>query len=225
MYTAAMAKRTYAQFCPAARALDFVGERWTLLIVRELLFSGRRYTDLMNALPGVGPNVLAERLRALEESGLVVKRRLPPPAASTVYELTELGRELEPVFRALFIWGLNLHQPAAGESREIGWLLDGIRAMPPSPLAVGVRESYEFRIGTDVVHVDVANGEIAAGEGSAKDPALVVTADLMTFLAVARGSVSAEEAVTVGRMKVEGDPEPAARCAAIFSTAPARLPA
>jgi DNA-binding HxlR family transcriptional regulator len=220
-----MAKRTYDQFCPAARALDVVGERWTLLIVRELLFSGRRYTDLMNALPGVGPNVLAERLRTLDESGLVVKRKLPPPAASTVYELTDLGRELEPVFRALFVWGLNLHESAVGESPEIGWLLDGIRATPPSPLAAGVRESYEFRIGTDVVHVVVEDGELAAGEGSAKDPALVVTADLMTFLAVARGGVSPEEAVAVGKMKVEGDPEAAARCAAIFSTAPARLAA
>jgi DNA-binding HxlR family transcriptional regulator len=213
-----MAKRTYDQFCPAARALDVVGERWTLLIVRELLFSGRRYTDLMNALPGVGPNVLAERLRALEESGLVVKRKLPPPAASTVYELTDLGRELEPVVRALVVWGLNLHdERAAGESPELGWLLDGIRATPPSPLAAGVRESYEFRIGTDVVHAVVEDGEIAAGEGSAKDPALVVTTDLMTFLAVARGSVSPEEAVAIGRLHVEGDPEAAARCAAIFA--------
>src|SRR5438132_8507698 len=100
--------RSYQQFCPAARALDVVGERWSLLVVRDLLTGPKRYTDLQAGLPGIGPNVLADRLRSLEGAGLIAKRRLPPPAASTVYELTELGSGLRPVLTALFGWGLRL---------------------------------------------------------------------------------------------------------------------
>src|SRR5438128_9069956 len=100
--------RSYNQYCPGARALDIVGRRWTLLIVRELMFMPKRYTDLLGGLPGIGPNVLADRLREMEALGLVVRRTLPPPAASTVYELTGLGEGLIPVVEALRGWGANL---------------------------------------------------------------------------------------------------------------------
>src|SRR5918996_4677686 len=102
-----MGKRRYDQYCALARALDVVGERWTLLLVRELLLGPRRYTDLLGGLPGIGTNLLADRLRYLEQVGLVRRRVLPPPAGSTVYELTELGRELEPTVFALGRWGAH----------------------------------------------------------------------------------------------------------------------
>src|SRR5918995_3325809 len=100
-----MGKRRYDQYCALARTLDVVGERWTLLLVRELLLGPRRYKDLLAGLPGIGTNLLAERLRHLEEFGLVRRRSLPPPAGSRVYELTELGRGLESVVMELGRWG------------------------------------------------------------------------------------------------------------------------
>src|SRR3954447_24985256 len=103
-----MAKRSYDQYCPAARALDVLGERWTLLVVRDLLVGPRRYTDLLEGLPGIGPNVLADRLRHLQDVGIVRRTTLPRPAASTVYELTELGQALRPVVQELTRWGLNM---------------------------------------------------------------------------------------------------------------------
>src|SRR5947199_3524354 len=121
--------RSYNQFCPAARALDLVGERWTLLVVRELLFGPKRYTDLQEGLPGIGPNVLAARLRALEGAGLVQKRRLPPPAASTVYELTEIGAGLRPVLMDLFQWVLQLLSiPVANDTVKASYWLRTIKA-------------------------------------------------------------------------------------------------
>ena len=96
-----MTKRTFDQNCPIARSLDVVGERWTLLIVRELVLGPKRYTDLREALPGIWTNLLADRLRQLESAGVIARRELPPPAARTVYELTERGRQLEPVLLAL----------------------------------------------------------------------------------------------------------------------------
>src|SRR3712207_3261653 len=103
-----MSGRSYDQFCGLAKALDVLGERWTLLVVRELLLGPKRYSDLLEGLPGIGTNLLAARLKALEASGLVGRRRLPPPAASNVYELTERGRALEPAIFELIRWGLDL---------------------------------------------------------------------------------------------------------------------
>jgi DNA-binding HxlR family transcriptional regulator len=115
-----MPRRSYDQYCPVSRALDAVGERWALLIVRELLTGPRRYTDLHADLPGVSTDVLAGRLKDMEREGLVTRRRLPPPGAAYVYELTDRGEELRPVLAALAHWG----GPALGEPRPT----DAIRA-------------------------------------------------------------------------------------------------
>jgi len=112
--------RRYDQYCPIAGALDLVGERWTLLIVRELLLGPARFTDLRTGLPGVPPNLLSTRLRELEAEGLVARRELPPPAARTVYELTEDGRALEPVLRALVRWGMSRMAPPDGIDLDPG---------------------------------------------------------------------------------------------------------
>src|SRR5881398_167543 len=98
-------RRSYRQSCGIARALDLVGERWALLVVRELVLGPKRFTDLRHGLPGIGTNILAGRLRELERAGVIRRRTLPPPAASAVYELTEYGRDLEPVMLALGRWG------------------------------------------------------------------------------------------------------------------------
>ena len=125
---AAMAKR-YSQYCPIAHALELVGDRWALLVVRELIDGPKRYTDLLERLPGIGTNILAARLRALESGDVVRKRKLPPPAASTVYELTEYGAELEEAMFALARWGArSLGPPEMDEQLVPGWSVNAVRA-------------------------------------------------------------------------------------------------
>ena len=165
-----MAKR-YSQYCPMAHALDLVGDRWALLVIRELMHGPKRYTDLVERLPGIGTNILATRLRDLEQNGIVVRRRLPPPAASKVYELTDYGRELRPAMRELAIWGArSLGPPTADDELFEGWLanaMDNVLA----PLAPPGR--FEFRSGTEVASID--DGEVR--EGPVDDPDVVVEGD------------------------------------------------
>jgi DNA-binding HxlR family transcriptional regulator len=164
-------RKSYEQYCPIAHALDLVGERWALLVVRELMHGPKRYTDLTGHLPGIGTNILAARLRALEECGIVAKRKLPPPAASQVYELTEYGRSLRPVMRELALWGArSLGPPTAGDELFPGWLenaLDTILA----PVAPSGR--FEFRVGSEVA--SLVDGEVQAG--SIEQPDVVIDGD------------------------------------------------
>src|SRR5436309_11642169 len=166
--------RSYNQFCPAARALDLVGERWTLLVVRELLFGPKRYTDLQEGLPGIGPNVLAARLRVLEGAGLVQKRFLPPPAASIVYELTELGAGLRPVLMDLFQWGLQLlSTPDSGETIKASYWLPALEAAADAAaVPEEIDDVYDFRVGEETITVTAKHGEIAVRAGPAESPDL-----------------------------------------------------
>ena len=129
-----VARKTYCQYCPVAHALDVVGERWSLLIVRELLESPQRYTDLAGHLPGIGSNILAARLRDLEGAGVVVKRKLPPPTPAVIYELTEDGRSLQGVVAELARWGARSLGPPAPEHLSPGWLRYPLRDLPPTRL-------------------------------------------------------------------------------------------
>ena len=173
-YTAPVAKR-YDQYCPVAHALGLVGERWALLIVRELLHGPRRYTDLAASLPGIPTNILAARLRDLEGCGIVGKRRLPPPAASQVYELTPYGARLKPVMRELALWGIqSLGAPKDEDELAPGWLenaLDTVFA-PAAPTG-----RLEFRIGDEVA--SLVDGE--ARSGSIEQPDVVVEGDVQGF--------------------------------------------
>src|SRR3954449_10827576 len=144
---ATMAKR-YDQFCPIAHALSLVGERWSLLVVRELLKGARRYTDLAAGLPGIGTNILATRLRDLEAAGVIHRRKLPPPAASTVYALTEYGAGLEEVIHSIARWGARSLGPPHDEAdRDHEWGLSAVPALLYPERARGLTETY-------VVHVD-----------------------------------------------------------------------
>jgi DNA-binding HxlR family transcriptional regulator len=213
--------RSYQQYCPAARALDVVGERWTLLVVRELLAGPKRYTDLQDGLPGIGPNVLAERLRSLESAGLVEKRRMAPPAASTVYELTELGEGLHPVLDSLFQWGLQFAgRPAEGDAVKASYWLPAIKAaVVPGALPQDVHDTYEFRVGDESIVVTVSDGEVHVTAAAADDPDLILTMDHNTFAQIGRGQLTSLEAIERGRLKVEGDPGAAERCAQLFGAA------
>ena len=210
--------RSYRQFCPAARALDLVGERWTLLVIRELLFGPKRYTDLQDGLPGIGPNVLATRLRSLESAGLIRKRRLPPPAASTVYELTELGASLRPTVFALFNWGMQLlGAPAESDTIKASYWLPAIEAALRSDrLPADANDVYEFRIGHELISIVAKDGQVEVRDGPSQSPDLIVHTDQRTFVELGLGRISPIEAVEAGRLSFEGDPATAERCAGIF---------
>src|SRR5918994_1430550 len=209
-----MSKRSYNQYCAVARALDIVGERWTLLIVRELLTGPKRFKDLLEGLPGIGTNLLTARLKDLEGYGVVRRTTLPPPAASRVYELTELGRSLEPVIMGLARWGLEfLGASREEEDRQPAWAMVALRSVLKPEATGEVRESYEFRLDDEVFHVWIENGEIEVRQGTTADPYLVVRSDTQTLLAVAAGRVEPGEAVASGTIGIEGDRDARERCA------------
>jgi DNA-binding HxlR family transcriptional regulator/putative sterol carrier protein len=218
--------RGYRQFCPAARALDIVGERWTLLVIRELLFGPKRYTDLQEGLPGIGPNVLAERLRSLTAAGLIQQRRLPPPAASTVYELTELGAGLRPVLLNLFQWGLQLlDSPCADDAVKASYWIPAIEAAAhPERVPKGTEDTYEFRVGDEVFTVLVTTGAVNVRQGAAESPNLIVCTDATTFVNLGRGITTAAEAAQAGALTFQGDLAAAERCAAVFAVQDSAMP-
>lgn len=164
-------RKRYDQYCPVAHALGLVGERWALLVVLELMRGPKRYTDLAEHLPGIGTNILASRLRDLEAGGIVAKRKLPPPAASRVYELTDYGRALRPVIRELALWGArSLGPPTADEELFPGWLENALDTVL-APIAPPGR--FEFRVGDEVA--SLVDGEAQAGR--IEQPDVVVEGD------------------------------------------------
>jgi DNA-binding HxlR family transcriptional regulator/putative sterol carrier protein len=198
--------RRYSQYCPVAHALDAVGERWSLLIVRDLLNGPKRYTDLAEGLPGIGTNILAARLRDLEQAGVVQKRKLPPPTPATVYELTEYGARLEDVMFALARWGAaSIGPPSADEALTPGWSLNAIKATFRPDLAAGVDATYELRLGDDVTTMRVEDGTFAVALRPAETPDLVVEADPTTFFELVSRSLTVADALASGRMRIEGD--------------------
>jgi DNA-binding HxlR family transcriptional regulator len=215
-----MAKR-FEQYCPVAHALCLVGERWALLIVRDLLHGPKRYTDLLEGLPGIGTNILAARLRGLEEAGIVSKRRLPPPAASTVYELTEYGTELEEVFYALARWGArSLGPPGPEDELYPEWGLNAIAALFSPEAARGLTETYVLNIGGDVFSIRLDNGHMHAEMGTAEDADLVVETDMDTFFRLVSGELTSRMALKRGFIKVDGDRAAFERCFQVLTLAP-----
>lgn len=199
-----MSKR-YDQYCPVACTLSLVGERWTLLVVRELLHGPKRYTDLLDHLPGIGTNILAARLKELEAAELVEKRKLPPPAASTVYELTPAGRDLRPVLHELARFGARLMGPPPLDALEPGWLVDAIdlALSPISPTA-----TIAFRVGAE--EASLVDGIATPGIADGAD--VVVETDAIGFyhLVVDRRTEG---------VRIEGDAEVLERLLDAFSPA------
>jgi DNA-binding HxlR family transcriptional regulator len=199
----------YDQYCPIAYSLGLVGERWTLLVVRELLYGPNRYTDLVDRLPGIGTRILADRLKELEAAGLITKRRLPPPAASTVYELTDEGRLLRPVLHELSRFGARLLGPPPSDALVPGWLLHAldIGLSPVSPLG-----TIAFRVGDE--EASLVEGVVRAG--IADDYDVLVEADPTAFYyLIVEGNHNG--------VRIEGDRELLDRLIRAF--APAPLPA
>jgi len=200
--------RDYEQYCGLARGLDVVGERWTLLIVRELLYGPRRFTDLEEGLPGIPPSLLSARLKELQSAGLVTREILPPPAGSTVYRLTDAGKELEDVLYALARWGVRFgRRPRKSDAARPEWAVFAFHSLFRPEAAEGVHDVYELRLpkGTFRLMVDDGVLEVEGASGSGAD--LVLTGDMTTVMFTLMGRLPAKEAVREGRLEVEGDPK------------------
>lgn len=195
--------RSYCDVCPIARALDVIGERWALLVVRELLLGAQRFSDLRRALPGASSNMLTDRLRELEGHGVVRRRTLPPPAASSVYELTERGRALEPVLDALGAWGMDESPPANGSLSATSALLflrGSARAHPTPP-------TYTYRVQLDdrVWTISSPQGQLEIQPDDIAAPDASLQTDPGTLTAVLLDPASLDAAIATGAVHADGN--------------------
>lgn len=213
-----MGEHRYQQYCALARALDAIGDRWTLLIVRELRLGPRRFTDLVDGLPGISRKLLTDRLRDLEREGVIRRGKLPPPAARQVYELTDDGRDLASAMTGLIAWGARrLDQRASEDAFHPRWPAVAMAALADREAARGVRETYQFVIEDSLFHFIVDDGSVEVHDGRAEDPHVVVTTDEQTWAAIATGETSASSAAAAGALAITGDRESAKRLDQIFS--------
>jgi DNA-binding HxlR family transcriptional regulator/putative sterol carrier protein len=205
-----MTRRGYGQVCGLSHALEIVGERWALLIVRELVGTPKRFTDLRQGLPRIPTNVLSARLKELEQAEVLQRRILPRPASAVVYELTEYGRDLEEILLALGRWGAqSMGQPEAEDDFTIDSLMMAMRASyqgqgnSSQPAAEPV--SYELRVNEIVISLTVQDGQLGVADGPQPKPDLVIEAN-HGFTALLTGKTSPSEAIESGSVRVIGDP-------------------
>jgi DNA-binding HxlR family transcriptional regulator len=207
--------RSYGDPCGIARALDLVGERWALLVVRELLLGPKRFTDLRAGLPGASPNVLSQRLRELERAAIIERRRLAPPAAAWVYELTGRGRELEPVLLQLGRWGSRSPSRPAGPLGADA-LMVALKTTFDAQAARGLRATCELRLGEDRFRLAVAGSRLDLARGAADRPDAVITTDAATLRSLVFRRRRLPDAVRSGDVAIEGDRGAAARVLRLF---------
>lgn len=198
-------RRSYGQYCALARALDIVGERWSLLLVRELLLGPRRYTDLLAGLPGIGTNLLARRLRDLEQAGVLERQILPPPAGSTVYALTTRGQQLESAIIALGRFGGHF-LPTAEHADEFQprWAVVGLKLTFQAAAAQAIRTTYELRLDHEIYQVRVTDGAMQAHQGQADNPDLVIHTSATGFRDLLSGHLTPETTIADGTLEIEG---------------------
>ena len=204
--------RSYGQYCALAKALDVVGDRWTLLIVRELSIRGAsRYTDLQQGLPGIATNMLADRLREMEANGIVRRVEAPPPVATTLFELSDRGEDLKPVLFALGRWGTPfMGERGEGDEFRTHWLkyplenlfVDGAPDEPPV--------TVELRTGDQPMVVETEDGVVRVHAGTAQHPDAVVTGDPEVVIGLLRGGLDLRAARRQG-LRIEGDAKALAR--------------
>jgi len=204
-----MTERTYNQYCPLAHALDLVGERWTLLIIRNLFIGPKRFSDLLRGLPSIGTNILTARLKALEGSGLIQSRVLPPPAASSVYELTPYGRSLEAVMIALVMWGAqSLGEPQAGQFFSPDSVAVMLYMLFTPAATANFSGVFAVRVESEAFSanfsVKIHDKIITVDQESTNDPTLTLRADLPTFGALAARYMSYQEAIDKALLHMDG---------------------
>ena len=215
-----MKSRAYGQYCGFARALEVVGERWAMLIVRDLLVGSKRFTDLLRGLPGIPSNVLTTRLKELEHAGVVRRRVLARPSRAVVYELTEYGLELENTVVELGRWGAKaLGDPRPDETITVDSLVTALRTTFHPDAARGVRAGFELRVGEIVLHARVDKGRVQVAQGALPGADLTIEAG-PGIRALMAGELSPAAAIETGTVQLTGDPELLTRFAEIFRIDP-----
>jgi DNA-binding HxlR family transcriptional regulator len=211
-------RRSYGQYCALARALDVVGERWTLLVVRDLIMGPKRFTDLLEGLPGIGRNLLVARLRHLEAVGLVRRAILAPPAASRVYELTDDGRSLAVALGPLTRWGARrLGERTERELFRPGWMAMAMTAGADLEATRGVHAIYQLEVDGEIWHLRVDDGIVEPRAAPADRPDLVIRMDTATLVDIVANATSPIQAAATGRLMIDGPPEAFTQCIAIFA--------
>lgn len=201
-----MAKRSYNQYCGLAAALDLIGERWTILIIRDLLVGPKRFTDLLDHLPGIGTGLLSARLRELESEGIIEKKTLPRPAASVVYQLTESGQELRSVLFSLMRWGSKrLGEPDHDDVIDADNLALGLAARMNPQSVRDARGVYDLQIDERPFTLHVSENGIDVLAQQAQQPMAVITTDSATLIAINNGTCSLPAAVSQQRISATGD--------------------
>jgi DNA-binding HxlR family transcriptional regulator len=198
--------RSYGQLCSIAKALDVVGDRWSLLIIRELMIRGAcRYTDLKNGLPGIATNLLSDRIRELESAGLIRREDAPPPVATTLFHLTDAGAELLPVLEAMTRWGIRfMAEPADGDRFRSQWFTMPATLFLHDRDPGGPPVSIELRTASDPVVIEVSGGSVTTRLGTAAAPDLVLQGEPLLILALICGKLSAAEVIDRG-LEISGD--------------------
>lgn len=210
-------RRSYGDACGISRALDVVGERWALVVVRELLLGPKRFTDIRRGLPKLSADVLSQRLRGLEEAGIVRHRRLVPPAASRVYELTASGRALEPVLLELGRWGgANAPPPTDDMGMSLDSYLVSLRTLFDGERAAGFEAVVQLRLGEGTFSARVGEAGVEVRREEPESPDATIVADPRAFLDVVHGRRDLEEALAAGEVSFEGDEDVAARFTTLF---------
>ena len=213
-----MANRSYGQYCGLAHALDVIGERWSLLIIRELLTGPQRYMDLLQRLPGLSTNLLAKRLKHLRHHDIIALSMLPPPATARTYTLTDRGRTLTPILIDLAQWGLQtIPAPNTTDMYSTGAVLLALQANFQVDNAYNVDENYSFHIGEDMFYVRIHAQTLTTHLGPAPNACCAITTNASTLLSILAGSMTIHEAVNQGQLKVSGDRDAWYRCTALLN--------
>ena len=198
-------KRKYDQGCAVAHALDLIGERWALLVVRDLVLGPKRFTDLLTGLPGASPDVLTQRLRELTDAGVLHRRRLLPPAATWVYELTSWGAELAPIVVGLAQWasrspGMRYDAPLGTDS-----LVLSLKALFDGAAAADLDATIALHLGDERFHIHIRDGELAVARGEFDDPDATLETDQTTLLSLLRTDRPLDEALANGNLQLTGN--------------------
>ena len=209
-------RRTYGDQCGIARALDVIGERWALLVVRELILGPKRFTDLRAGLPNVGPDVLSQRLRELDAAGLIRRRTLPPPASARVYELTERGAELEPVVLALGRWGSGAPMPDGEASMSPDSIMLALKTMYDPAASRGAEGTYELAFGPDRFAVTLNGGALEIVRGPAGHPLAALETEPGVLAQLIWHGLSLARAKRDGRVVTAGDEGALRRLLGVF---------
>ena len=196
--------RTKLDGCGIAHASDLLGQRWALLVVRELLLGPKRFTDLRGGIPDISPNVLGQRLRELEESGIVRRRKLAPPAAAQVYELTEWGHALEPAILSLGRWASGSPSFPIGADMGPDSLVLALKSTFDPAKADGLDATYELRLGETPFRIEVSDGRFEASHGEAESPDATIRSNSNTIAGVVFGENRLGKAVESGEIEVDG---------------------